>query len=199
MKPAVFPIARWVALAWLAIWVPAYWVTWGPQNFLLFCDLAVFLTCAGLWWGNSLLLSSQAVAVAFNLVWILDLGWGAVFGTHPFGGTEYMWDARFPLWVRLLSFFHIALPMVQFWALRRTGYDARGWKLQSGIMFAVMAVCLLLRPEKNLNYIYSEPLFNRTWGPAPVHILAVGAFIILVFYLPTHALLSKLFRPAPQD
>jgi len=196
MKPA-FPVARWLALVWLAVWVPTYWATWGWQNFLLFCDVAVLLTCAGLWFGNSVLLSSQVVTLIFNLAWLGDFLWFSITNTPLFGGTDYMWDARFPLWVRLLSFFHLALPAVQFWALRRTGYDARGWKLQSAITFGLMLVSLALHPEKNLNYIYSEPLFGGTWGPPLLHILVVGSFITAVFYWPTHLLLQKLYQPRP--
>lgn len=197
MKAAVFPIARWAALAWLAVWAPVYWVTWGPENFLLLCDVAVILTCAGLWWGNSLLLSSQAVgALLPNLLWTADLASRAFFGQHLFGGTEYMWMSEYPLWIRSLSFFHVALPFVQLWALRRTGYDLRGWKLQSLITFALMLIGLLLRPEKNLNYIYTDPLFHRAWGPPLVHVLLVCIAIVVVFYLPTHLLLSRLFAKA---
>lgn len=192
--PHPFPIARWVAFLWLIIWVPAYWRTWGAENFLLFCDLAVFLTCAGLWWGNSLLLSSQAVTLIFNLAWAFELGWYTLLRKPLFGGAEYMYDANFPLAVRLLSFFHIALPIVQIWALRRIGYDSRGWKLQGGITLGLMLVCLLLRPEKNLNYIYTEPIFGRAWGPPLLHILVVAAFITFVFYWPTHLLLKRFLR-----
>lgn len=193
--PPTFPMARWVALAWMLVWFPAYWLTWGWQNFLMFCDVALILTCAGIWWGNPLLVSSQALGLLFNVMWAFDLLTGALIGKHLFGGTEYMFDSQFSLGVRLLSLFHVALPVVQIWALRRTGYDPRAWKLQSALTFALMIICLLLRPEKNLNYIYTEPLFGRTWGPAPVHLLAVGGFIALVIYGPTHLLLKKLLKP----
>jgi hypothetical protein len=184
-----------MALLWLAVWVPAYWITWGAENFFLFCDVAVFLTCAGLWWGNSLLLSSQALTIGFNLFWSINLLSGAL-GRALFPGTEYMWDEQFPLWVRLLSFFHVGLPLVQAWALRRTGYDPRALQLQTAITLALMFLCLALRPEKNLNYIYSEPLFGRAWGPAPVHVLVVGTFIMAVFYLPAHLVLRAIFGKA---
>jgi hypothetical protein len=197
---ATFPVARWLALGWMLVWFPAYGVAWGWQNFLLFCDVAVILTCAGLWRGHALLLSSQALGLLFNVLWTFDLLTGALLGKHFFGGTEYMLDAQFPLGVRLLSFFHVLLPGVQIWALRRTGYDQRAWAFQSLLTFALMLVCLLLRPEKNLNYIYTEPLFGRAWGPAPVHLLVVGSFIALVVYLPTHLLLRKFLPPRmPRD
>src|SRR5215831_15781894 len=97
---------RWGALAWLAIWVPAYWHTWGAANFLHFCDLSVFLTCAGLFFESALELSSQAVAtLAIALVWAIDATCKIFSGRYLLGGTDYLFDARYPLWVRLLSLF----------------------------------------------------------------------------------------------
>ena len=72
----VFPVARWIGLAWLAVWIPAYWSFYGPVVFLNLCDIAVILTCVGLWRGSALLLSSQAVSsLVVDLAWILDLAW----------------------------------------------------------------------------------------------------------------------------
>ena len=40
---------RWVALAWLLVWGVSYARVWGWTNFLHLCDLAVILTCLGIW------------------------------------------------------------------------------------------------------------------------------------------------------
>src|SRR5688572_31783910 len=40
----------------------AYWSHYGPSVFLNLCDIAVILTCVGLWRGNALLLSTQALS-----------------------------------------------------------------------------------------------------------------------------------------
>lgn len=105
----------------------------GWPNFLHLCDVAVFLTCLGFAYNNALLLSSQTVSsLAGDLLWCLDAGWRWYVGRHLTGGTEYMWDARFPLWVRLLSLFHVVLPMLLLAALRRAGYDRRALLFQIG-------------------------------------------------------------------
>jgi hypothetical protein len=130
---APFPTGvRIAALLWLALFVGAYWRTYGAANFLHLCDVAVILTCWGLWRGSALLLSSQAVSsLVVDVAWDLDLAWRFVTGGHIVGGTEYMWDARFPLAVRLMSFFHVAWPPLLVWALRRVGYDRRALLVQS--------------------------------------------------------------------
>src|SRR6266571_852416 len=136
---------RWAAAAWLAVWLPAYASVWGPLNFLHLCDVAVILTCAGLWLGSPLLLSSQAVSsIVADVLWSVDAGSRLFFGRHVFGGTEYMWDASFPLAVRLLSLFHVAWPALLLWALRRVGYDRRGFALHIAATLAFIVAVFYL-------------------------------------------------------
>ena len=109
--PARLSRARGLALAWLLVWAPAYAWGYGWANFLQLCDLAVILTCVGLWRGSPLLLGMSALSsLVIDVAWDLDLAFRALTGGHLFGGTEYMWDPRFPLSLRLLSLFHVAWP-----------------------------------------------------------------------------------------
>ena len=63
MSPHPFPRLRWAVAACLAVYVPTYAVFYGFANFLFLCNLAVLLTCVGLWPGSRLLVSSPAVAI----------------------------------------------------------------------------------------------------------------------------------------
>jgi len=191
---------RWSALLWLAIWVPAYWHTWGAANFLHLCDVAVVLTCIGLWSSNPLLLSSQAVSsLLIDIVWASDAAWRFLTGRHLIGGTEYLFDTKFPLWVRLLSLFHVVMPFLLLWALHRIGYDRRGCVTQCLIALPVVVLARVAStPQTNINFVYTDPFFHRAWGPVPFHLAAVLLFLMLVVYLPTHLLLARLFSP-PRD
>jgi hypothetical protein len=117
-----------------------------------------------------------------------------VTGRFLIGGTDYMWDARYPLWVRLLSTFHIGLPLVLLWTLRRVGYDRRALALQAAIAAALLIASRFLSADLNMNYAYSDPLFHRTWGPAPTHLAMIFVSLVALIYWPTHLLLSWLFR-----
>jgi hypothetical protein len=140
MSPATFPMLQWAALLWMAVWLPAYVWVWGWANLLHLCDVAVVLSCIGLWCRSPLLLSSQAVSsLMAELVWCLDVGWRLTMGRLLVGGTEYMWDARYPISVRLLSRFHVGLPVVLLWTLRKVGYDRRALAAQS-VIAAVLLV-----------------------------------------------------------
>jgi len=187
-----FPWMRWAAVVCLAVWLPAYAITWGWWNFVLLCNIAVILTCVGLWRGDALLLSSQAVStIVVEPLWTLDVAWRFVSGAHLIGGTEYMWDPVYPLWVRLLSAYHVLWPVLMVWAVRRVGYDRRGFWLQSGLAVAVMALSRFGDPVRNPNMAFRDPIFQQTWGPAPAHIALMLAVLIFVIYWPTHQVLLR--------
>jgi hypothetical protein len=195
--PQKIPIwFRRVALSFLALWFAAYWNAWGPANFLHLCDIAVILTCIGLYTNNALLISSQAISsVLIDIVWTLDVSARLIFGRHLIGGTEYLFDAATPLWARLLSLFHVVLPIILLWSLHRLGYDRRGWKLQSAILLPVLIASRFVTPDQNLNFAVHDPFLHRSYGPAPTHLFITFLFLVFVIYLPTHLLFTRLFPP----
>ena len=195
MTAAPFPPAvRVGALAWLFLFVTLYWRTYGPANLLQLCDVAVILTCWGLWRGSSLLLSAQALSsLVVDLAWDLDFLWRLVLGRHLIGGTEYMWDPRYPLPVRAMSLFHVVWPVLLVWAVRRIGYDRRAWLVQSLIALALLVASRFVLPGANLNFAQTDPFFHRQVGPAPVHVLLTWLVLITAVYWPTHRVLMKLF------
>ena len=194
----MFPVARWLGVLWLAVFVPSYSIVNGPQSFLFLCDISVFLVVWGLWRGSALLLSSQAVGcLLVCMLWDVDLVARLLTGGHLIGGTEYMWDAHKPLFTRLLSVFHAALPLVTLASLRRTGYDRRGLWLQSAIAVAAVATGRLFGPAVNINFAFRDPILKHSWSPAALHIAVVAGALVLVAYPLTHALLSRIFAAPP--
>jgi len=192
--PVTFPVLRWFSLLWMVVWLPAYFRVWGWANLLHLCDVAVILSFVGIWLANPLLLSSQAVnSLAAGFLWALDVGSRLTSGRFLIGGTEYMWDARFPLWVRLLSTFHIGLPLVLIWTLRWVGYDRRAFGWQAAIAAFLLIVSRFLSADVNMNYAYRDPLFHRSWGPAPAHLAMIFIPLVALIYWPTHLLLRWLF------
>ena len=193
-----FPVLRLVVAAFLAVYVPAYAIAYGFANFLFLCNLSVILAAAGILWASPLLVSSQALAAtAVGAAWALDAGSRLLVGRHLFGGTEYMWDPRWPAFTRALSLYHVALPVVLAWALRKLGYDRRALILQSSIAVTGVLVGRSLGAEANVNYAFADPFFKRALGPAPVHVAVTAAALVLVAYLPLHVAALRLL-PAPQ-
>jgi hypothetical protein len=194
-----FPRLRWLALAWLAVYLPAYALAYGLANFLFLCNLTVFLAAVGIWTCSRLLLSSQAVAMVFvGVLWTVDLASRLLTGGHLIGGTEYMWDPRWPLFTRLLSLYHAALPALLVAVLRRIGYDRRGYLLQSAIALVVVSAGRLFGPEANINHAFVDPVLKQAWGGALTQVGVIVGALVLVVYPATHLLLVRLC-PRPQD
>ena len=190
-RPA-FPVARWIALAWLVAWSAIYARWYDPINFLQLCDISIALTCIGLWRGSSLLLSTQAVSsLVIDAAWMIDILAALTLGRHLVGGTEYMWDTSYPLWLRLLSLFHVVWPFLLVWALRRVGYDRRALFWQSALAAVVMVLSRLTAPGGNVNFAHADPFLAKQWGPAPVHLALLTALLVTCVYWPTHAVLKR--------
>lgn len=179
----------------LCVLVPAYWVHWGPRNFLWFSDIALLTTGVALWLESALLASMMTVAIALpELVWNVDFFGRLVTGRHPFGLSEYMFDARKPGLLRALSLFHVVLPVLLIWTVHRLGYDPRAWIFQTVVALIVLPVTYWLTdPADNVNWVYGPGGKPQTWMTPRAYLAAVMVFFPLVVYLPTHLLLRALF------
>lgn len=199
VSPHPFPALRWLAVVWLAVYLPSYSVAYGFWNFLFLCNLGIAVTAAALIAGSRLLVSSQAIAApVIGIAWTLDVGWRLVTGDFLFGGTAYMWDPQYPLFTRLLSLYHVAWPILVVACVRRVGYDRRGWPLQTAIAAAgIVGARWLTSPAENVNFAYRDPLFGVQIGPAAVHVAVVLAVLAGIGYGLTHAILSRAFGNPP--
>lgn len=185
-------------IAWtvfIAVWTPVYWQHYGPQNFLWLCDLANFLICLALWFESPLILSSQAVSIILiQSLWIVDVLGRVVTGVHLIGGTEYMFNSAIPVGVRLFSMFHVITPLLALWAIRRLGYDRRGWIIQTGIAWIILPVSFLFTdPYRDINWVWG--LFGKQQDHLHPYLFFILLMIgyPLIIYLPTHLLLKRLF------
>jgi hypothetical protein len=192
-----------VYTAFVAVMVPFYWRSYGPQNFLFFCDVAVLVTLVAIWIESSLLTSMQAVAILVPQgLWVVDFV-AHLVGVRLLGMTDYMFDAGYPLYVRALSSFHGWMPLLLVFMLYRLGYDRRALVVQTIVgvgLLLVSYLCFAPPPAPashpswavNMNYVYGpSDKQAQTWMPplAWLGILIVG-FPTLI-YLPTHLLLAK--------
>ena len=211
VRPHKIPLAAKVAItAFLAVLVPVYLHTYGPTNFLWFCDAALILTVAGMWWESSLLISMCAVGILLpQCLWLADFG-SNLLGFHFLNLTGYMFDAHLPLFTRGLSLFHGWLPLLLVWLLFRLGYDKRALSAWTVVAAGLVLVCYLFTPPAgthpanpnlpiNLNYVYG---FNdqqpQHWINQNFYVMLWPGLLWLVAFLPTHLALRKVFvAPKP--
>ena len=184
-----------VYTVYLGILVPVYWVHWGPKNFLWFSDIALLATGLALWLESSLLASMMLLAIALpELAWNADFFGRLLTGRHLVGLSSYMFDARRPLYLRALSLFHVALPVVLVWMVHRLGYDPRAWPLQIAVALIVLpATYWVTDPADNVNWVHGPGNTPQTSMPPLAYLGLVMAFFPIAVYLPTHLALRALF------
>ncbi len=194
--------------AYMAVLIPVYWKTYGPTNFLYFCDIALIMTLFALWLESPLLVSAAAVGIVLpQALWAIDfiatgIGW-------PLSGmTGYMYDDALPVHARFLSFFHFWLPFFLLWLLRRTGYDPKGLPLWTIIALVSVYICYFFLPAPpapannpglpvNVNYVFGfSDQAAQTWMPPLVWFFLLQAMLVGLIFLPSHWLLKRLYHPA---
>ncbi len=180
--------------AWIVVWAPTYAVVIGPQNFFWLCNMASFLILIGLWMESRLVLSMQWLSVALiGLLWGLDVASAWLTGSHLFGGTEYMFDPETPRIVRVLSFFHLLLPLVAGPAVWRLGYDRRALIWQSGLTWLMIALSWWLTDaERNINWVHAP--FGLDQAPASelIYLPALALGWVVLILLPVHLITRRL-------
>lgn len=172
------------------VWIPLYWRQYGAQNFLFFCDLGNLLMVPALWLESSLLFSWQASGLLlFQGLFTVDLLGAFVSRRHLIGGTEFMFDPHLPLSIRLLSLFHVITPPLFLWAIRRLGYDPRGWKLQTLTAWIVVPINYFWRPECDVNWARGPFFREQHFVPGVAYLLAYLILVPAAVYYPTHLFL----------
>ena len=172
--------------AYVLVLVPAYLGHYGPGNFLWLSDIALFGGLAALWLRLPLLASMQTIAVLVpEATWNLDLLLRLAFDVRLLGMTEYMFMPSIPLSIRLLSLFHVWLPLVLLWMVRQFGYDRRALLYQTVAgTIVLIATYVFTGPEVNINVVHQVGEFRGMQSLALTCIL-----FPLLCYLPVHLLL----------
>jgi hypothetical protein len=179
----------------LCVLVPVYWQAYGPANFLWASHFALLFVLVSLWSERPLPNSMMAVGVLpFELAWSLDL----LSGARLLGVTSYMFEPERPLYLRGLSLFHLLLPPIMIFALRRLGYDRRALAAQTLLTWIVLPVTYLVTdPADNVNLAFG---FGREPQAAlhPLLYLALEMVLIpLAVCWPCHLALRHLLRDRP--
>lgn len=195
-------IPLWLKIAWTAwmlVWAPVYWKQYGAQNFLYFCDLGNVLIAVAFWMESRLIFSWQAAGLlVFETLYVLDLLGAFLSGKHVIGGTEYMFDPSIPKLVRVLGFYHLIVPPLLLWAVRRLGYEKSGWKWQTLTTCIVVPLNFFWRPQYNVNWARG---IGHQQHLMPALLYLIGYLIVapLLVYWPTHLALSRWMRSARKD
>lgn len=190
----------------MVVLVPVYWAKYGPTNFVYFCDAALFLTLAAVWFENSLAASMAAVGILIpQIFWCVDFA-VELSGHHVTGMTGYMFDGCKPLFLRGLSLFHGWLPFLLIFLVRRLGYDRRALVSWTALAWGLCLVAFFLLPPagaevvsantpRNVNYVYGlDESAPQQWLPAGGYLLFWMLSLAGLIYVPTHLVLTRLCK-----
>jgi hypothetical protein len=105
-----------------------------------------------------------------------------------------MFERERPLQLRVLSLFHVPLPLVLFWLLAEHGYAERvalpGAMLLAAIVLPWSRVAA--PADKNINWTHG--LGNaRPDGSATAYLLRLWLGFVALVFLPTHFVLARYF------
>jgi len=189
-------IAFWLKVAYTAFvvaLVPIYRRQYGWRNFLWFSDIALFMTLPALWLERPLLASMPAVSVLVpEAAWTIDFAIQGLFGIRVIGLADYMFDSKIPRPVRALSFFHLWLPLLLLWTVRRLGYDRRALLSQTVLTWLVLAATYrFTTPSDNINWVYGFRGTPQRDIEPRAYLLLVMAIYPIAFHWPAHALLKR--------
>jgi hypothetical protein len=207
--PASARIPLWLKLAFtgfMAVLIPVYWSNYGPTNFLYFCDVALLLTLVGLWTENRLLISMSSVGiVAPQALWVIDFA--VKLTGHKFlGMTDYMFDGHRSLFLRGLSLFHGWLPFLLVALVAKLGYDRRALPAWTALAWTLCLISFFFLPPAgahladpktpvNIDYVFGlDDAKRQTWMSAGAFLIALMAALPVLFFVPTHFALGRVFR-----
>jgi hypothetical protein len=198
--------------AFLCVLLPYYWINYGPQNFLWFCDVALFLTLAALWLENRFLTSMALVGILLpQLAWLVDFfvklvgGWE--YDEQSAGIAGYMFK-DYSLFLRGLSTFHGWLPLLLLYLLWKLGYHRRAWIAQTLLVWAILPASYFFSepgpapPDNqlwatNVNWVHGGfGIDPELWPHPALYLLTTMAIFPLCLHLPTHFLLLWLLPPS---
>ena len=192
--------------AFVAVLVPIYLATYGPMNFLYFCDVALLLALVAVWAESPLLAGIPAVGIVLpQLFWVVDFAAG-FFGASPIGLAEYMFRETIPLGARLLSLFHGWLPFLLLWLVWRLGYDRRSFLAWTALAWGLMLASYFALPGPpapaddpnqpvNVNYVYGlSESGPQQWLPPLAYLGAMMVLLPLAAWWPTHLFFAR-FAP----
>ena len=200
--PVGWHLVRGAYTLFCTVLVPVYLSSYGPTNFLYFCDEALLLTLIGLWTRHPLPISMAAVGIILpQIAWVIDFV--ATGFDHPgVGMTTYMFDSSKPLFLRALSSFHGWLPFLLAYLVVSMGYDRRALACWTALATTTIAICFFFMPPPsptasmtpvNIDYVWGlSDLAPQSFMPSWAWLLLLTLGMPVICSLPAHALLSRL-------
>ena len=191
---------KWVFTVFMALFIPGYWIGYGPLNFLWFSDIILILAFFAMLFESRFLASMAAVGGFISLsLWNIDFFFtlfAYLFDIKLASLTAYMFNRELPIWLRTLSLFHVALPFFLLWLIYRLGYHKWAWVFQILFFWIVIPITWFVTdPSKNINGVFSYKIYKWLNIEATFFLIiefVVVAIVIVVSHLFFKTLIKKI-------
>jgi hypothetical protein len=191
LKISIPPGAQWLTLSWLALYLPVYTQAYGVWHFFQLCNAGLIISCFAILSRQQLFISSQALGSSgIGLFWVADqLAWIGT-GQPLHGGTAYLWQSSIPPLARILSIYHVVLPLILLWIVYRRGYERRAWLLQCSILAGTGLIGVWFAPAtENINYVFYWPDETVSYTISWPRLITMFLVVSCALYWPLHRLL----------
>ena len=181
----------------MALFIPGYWIGYGPLNFLWFSDIILIMTFFATLFESRFLASMAAVGGFISLsLWNIDFFFtllAYLFGIKLASLTAYMFNSELPVWLRTLSLFHVALPFFLLWLIYRLGYHKRAWVFQIVFFWIVIPITWFVTdPSKNINGVFSYKIYK--WLNIEATFFLIIEFVVVAIVIAVSHLFFKTFK-----
>jgi hypothetical protein len=188
-------ILKIMSLLFLAVLIPAYWKTYGLQNFLWLSDISLFLTIAAIWFNSPLIMSTAIGILPVEMVWIVDYLYQLTTGRNLLGVTNYMFDPKYSRFLKNLSLFHLVIPVIWVIYLFNYGYNTNALLYQSLVIWIVLPLTYFFTdPKENINWVFVPQSLNWQWMPSWLWLLVLLVGFPLLIFLPCHFIYMWIFN-----
>jgi hypothetical protein len=102
-----------------------------------------------------------------------------------------MFDSQNASFLRALSLFHIAIPIIWITCVVNWGYDREALLFQIILIWTVFPLTYLLTdPKENINWVFLPKARHWNWMPPLAWLILLMVGYPLVIIIPAHLLLS---------
>ncbi len=180
----------------ITIFIPVYWIGYGPANFLWYSDLVFALAFLATIFESRFLASMAASGgLITSTIWNFDFIFTLLaffFGSEVTGFTGYIFNPNYPLWVRIFTLFHIATPPLLLWLIFRLGYNRKAWLFQILFSWIIIPITWFITdPSRNINLVYNYQIFEWLNFKPGLYLVLLGIWIAF-FITCTHFLVQFL-------
>jgi hypothetical protein len=181
----------------VTIIIPTYTYHYGLLNFLWFSDIALFMILLALWLNSSLLMGMSLVLTFFmEACWSIDFFYQFITGNTLLDIASYMFDPSLAIYLRVLSLFHLLLPVIPIIYLRNWGYHSKTLPYTIALFWFTILVSYLLTPiHLNINWVHYPSIYNWQEISQATWLCMLLVLYPLLIMLPKDYIFRKIFKP----